>query len=210
MKTRVLMCVLCGPERTDWINPALCLSLLRMQRDSRFEVVIEACYGHRPFDRARNMSVIQARACNAEWLVQIDNDIVPPSNLLTILHDAIISGKQVVGLGRGAQFDGGELKVLPNDNGQKDGDFQITGCVAGGVFLINAEVWRNIPGPWFRWVTNEDESLSWKLSEDYYFCELIQKHGFKLWTHQCLAGHRKTVDITGVSLSLMRKSTTLT
>ena len=41
MKPKVLVCVLCSSERTGWINPSLCLSLIALQQDPRFQIMVE-------------------------------------------------------------------------------------------------------------------------------------------------------------------------
>ena len=59
-------------------------------------------------------------------------------------------------------------------------------------------------GPWFRWLVNEDEVLSRKLGEDFYFCQLVQEHGLTVWTHERVAGHLKTVNASNWVLRLVR------
>jgi hypothetical protein len=196
MKPQILCCILCGPERTDWINPSLCYALLKLQRDSRFDLTVEMTYNKRPVEHARNQCVVNARARGVDYLVQIDNDMVLPFDFGSILHEAILTGKAVVALAYGALLPEGP-QIIPGDNGPRDGEFKETGCAGGGVLIISSEVWRVIPrGPWFQWLTNSDECLSRKLSEDYYFCELVREHGLKVWTHQRHAGHLKSSDAT--------------
>jgi hypothetical protein len=192
----ILVCVLTGMERTGWISPSLCSSLLRLQRDPRFNITVEMVTDHRPVEYARNTCVWKARAGGNDYLVQIDNDMVLPSNFADILDEVVRTNKAVVSLSSGVLLPEGP-QIIPGDNGQKDGRFQETRCAGGGVLIISADVWRVIErGPWFRWVTNDDEVLSRKLGEDYYFCELVQAHGLKVWTHERLAGHLKTADAT--------------
>lgn len=195
-KPRILVCGLTGTERTTWINPSLCSSLLRLQRDPRFDITVEMVIDQRPVEYARNTCVVKARAMRVSACLQIDNDNLLPADFGDILDDALSTGKAVVTLGYGALLPTGP-RMLSDDNGPRDGNFRETGLGGGGVLIINSEVWRVIPrGPWFRSLPNDDEVMSCKSSEDYQFCELVQAHGLKVWTHEQLAGHLKTTDAT--------------
>lgn len=196
---RLLICVLCSTERTGWINPWLCKSLLRLQADPRFQITVEMVCDARPVEYARNMCVVMARQMNVDALVQIDNDMTLPADFGNILADALATGKHVVTLGYGALLPEGP-EMLSSDNGPRDGQFRETGNGGGGVLFIASEVWKTLRGPWFRFLTNDDELLSRKLGEDYYFTEIAQSHGFKVWTHENLAGHLKTTDATQLCL----------
>jgi hypothetical protein len=87
-KPHVLITVLCGIERQNWINPQLCTQLINMNRDSRFTVETEWMVDARPIYYARNVCVSQARAQQADWNIQIDNDMMLPFNPLDILQEA--------------------------------------------------------------------------------------------------------------------------
>ena len=155
-------------------------------------------------EHARNLAIVSARTRGADACVQIDNDNVPPADFADILHDAISTGKAVVTLPYGIIPPEGP-QMIPTDNGLQDGRFRQTGHGGGGVLIIGAEVWRVIErGPWFRWLFSDDEVLSRKLGEDYYFCQSVRAHGLTVWTHQHVAGHLKTTDATHWILKLKR------
>jgi hypothetical protein len=198
IKSRVLVCVLTGSERHFWINPELCETLIAMSKDERFAVTVQMVT-QRWVDRARNVAVVAARTHGADWLIQIDNDVVPPSDLLDIIAEADKYSKQIVGLSY-AVFQASGLQVIPVDNGPKDGDFRQSGCVGAGVLAIRSNVWETIPGPWFRWLSNDDECTTLRIGEDYHFCELAQTHGFTVWTHRKLVKHLRSADITFLAL----------
>lgn len=196
MRPKVAIFILCSTERTGWINPYLCLSLIRLQQDSRLDVNFGMIIDKTPVEHARNLCISNARARGADVCVQIDNDMTLPSDFAGILHAALTTGKAVVSL-RCGTIPAEDPKMIPEDDGEPDGNFRKTGRGGGGVLIISSEVWRIIPnGPWFRWLANEDETLSRHCSEDYFFCHLVQNNGLTVWTHRAEAGHLKTSDAT--------------
>jgi hypothetical protein len=52
----------------------------------------------------------------------------------------------------------------------------LTTCdsVATGFLLINLDVFKNLPQPWFFWGENGE-------SEDFWFCRLARENGYKVW-----------------------------
>jgi hypothetical protein len=202
-KPKVLVCFLTGIERHNWINPDLSLNLIRMVKDSRFDVNYFPVRDCRPWESARNMTIVAARQINADWLISFDNDNFVPGefNPLDIIA-AAGEDKHVIGLQSGVG-NGEEYKIFPYTNhGAADGPFREEECVGGGVLMVRKTVWQKIKrGPWFRWQHVDSETLApapGVRGEDGYFCHLARQHGFKVWTHQHLAGHYRTVDLTGM------------
>src|ERR1700737_3660387 len=52
-KPHVLVTVLCGTERANWINPRLNIALVIMSHDTRFRVETRYCVDAKPIDYAR-------------------------------------------------------------------------------------------------------------------------------------------------------------
>lgn len=77
---KVLITVLSGIERHQWINPNLSLMLFNMARDTRFDVNYGPTRDMRPWEAARNLTIQAARQTSADWLVSFDNDNFPMSN----------------------------------------------------------------------------------------------------------------------------------
>ena len=211
-KPKILVCVLCGIERANWINPDLMMNVLEMQRDSRFEVNWFPIRDVRPWEAARNMSIHGARTIHADWLISFDNDNFVKGNPLDIIAEAG-PDKHVVGLtcGVGGQVDAG-YHLFPNTDsycGTTDGVFREVKHVGGPVLMISRAVWERIPqGPWFQFLYKPGNELHLTqpgefISEDVWFCQLARRHGFKVWTHtKILAGHYRTTDITGMTCTL--------
>ena len=196
-KPRILVAVLSGSERDRWISSQLFEGILALQLDGRMSILVTTSSIDR-YEVARNSCVRLARDMQADFLVMVDNDMVLPMGFPNILYDVTHAAKPIVGFPSARiNHDGSISSLTPHDNGEKDGEFQRTGHVGSGLLILSSEVWRVMPrGPWFRWLTNDDELLSRKLSEDYAFCELAQAHGLQVWSHQSTAGHLKTSDIT--------------
>jgi hypothetical protein len=198
-KPRIFLSVLCGAERTNWVNPLLFDALMTLQTDPRFSLTNVMAYGIDRVETVRNRAVQYARDEGADFLIMADNDMVLPSDFGDILENVITSGKSIVGFAyaRVMSKDFSIEMLTLQGGGRPDGGFLRVGAIGSGVLILSAEVWRVIPkGPWFRWQVNDDEVLSRKLSEDYSFCELAREHGLTVWGHSSFAGHLKTSDIT--------------
>lgn len=210
-KPKILICVICRNERDGWINPTLCTSLLEMQRamsapTSWCNMTVKMANHPWRVEYARNKCMVDAREMGADFLVQIDNDMVLPPDFADILYQAHTSLASVVCLAYGHYW-GPQLgyRIIPDDYAPlcSNPNFRATGSACGGVMIIAAHIWENIPGPWFRSLSNDDEVQSKKMDEDLYFTELVASCGYPLVTHEyLLAGHLKTTNVTKTAFEL--------
>ena len=206
-KSKILLAVLTGVERQNWINPDLTLTIIKMVRDPRFEVAFFPVTDIRPWECARNKTIQAARQIGAEWLISFDNDnfVEGNGNPLDIIASAGPE-QHVIGLTYGVSKGDRSFELFPCASGATDGAFRETESVAGGVLMVRNTVWQNIPrGPWFRWQHADNELLELDAStcgEDVYFCRLVRQHGMRVWTHEQMAGHYRSVDLTGMVCSL--------
>jgi hypothetical protein len=209
-KPKVLVCVLTGTERHNWLCPDLAMNLVTMARDPRFEVYFGPVINMRPFEAARNVAVDGARRIGAEWLLSLDNDNFVPGNPLDIIA-AAGPNQHVISLSCGIQNAERSVAFSCTSDAAHavEGPFrEIHECVGGGVLMIRDTVWKKIPrGPWFRWRHDDNELLTpgpGTRGEDGYFAELVRQRGFKVWTHQQKAGHYHTLDLTGIAGALLQ------
>lgn len=200
MKPRVLICVLCGPERTDWINPFLHTAILRMCQDTRFELFFEPICGLRPWERARNAAFEKANALNPDWCVQFDNDVVPYGNPLDVIA-AARDNQRVIGLTYGALI---RSEYRPTNSYEGRTEFLEVDYVAGGALMVHSSVWNKLHPPYFAMHIELSEERSY--GEDIFFCKQARKAGFKVWTHRQMVGHLKTVDLTRMIVDADRLS----
>jgi hypothetical protein len=206
-KPKILVCVLCGLERGNWINPSLTENLYAMFRDPRFEVNYYPVRDLPPWEVARNATIAAARKLNVDWLISFDNDnFVPGANPLDVLMQANPERHAVIGLTSGVGSPHGAYALFPESTRGNDGPFREADEVGGACLFVHKTVWQKIPqGPWFRWLHGENEALvpdRKTCGEDVYFCRLVRDYGMKVWTHPMLAGHYRTTDITALVQTL--------
>lgn len=223
-KPKVMLAILTGIERQQWCNAELLRNVFNMAKDPRFDVVLYPVSDVRPWDAARNLTIVAARQANADWLLSVDNDnfyYAHPHTPLDIIAEA--GGDQrIIGLtyatGTGTSQNGDAYRIFPTICAGA-GPFREVESVGGGTLIIHKTVWEKIPGPWFLSQHADSETLlpgrctcgspedgphrahsARDISacpEDIYFCRRAGQHGFKVWTHtQRLAGHYRTTDIT--------------
>lgn len=178
---RILVCILCGSERHQWINPRLSTWLVQMGRDRRYNVDFQWIADSQRVEYARNLAVDAARKGNYDGLITLDNDICPQFNPL----DLVGMAGDVVTTGTGFHLDQGTRVAHEN----------VCCC------LIRSCVWQKIPAPWFVWTNGNDELLSpaGGVGEDIFFLRLCESNGFKIHTAPALASHFHTCDITAVA-----------
>lgn len=204
-KPHILVCVLCGSERGDWINPLLFSSLLQLSHSAQFNVTVETVAGRRPVDRARNESVVRARAGNFDWLCMVDNDqCLPPNNgLLDVIAQAG-PRQDVIVLPTGIHTDNQSLRWSCNFLEPANGQPFIRVDDAGtGVMILRNTVWKRLfAGPWFETQFTNDGELGRKilLGEDVKFCRMANAAGLEIWASCICSPHLKSVDITALVL----------
>jgi hypothetical protein len=187
----LMISVLCGRERDGWINPHLADRLFQSIADgmaSRRRVAVTLIEGVSPVEAARNLAVARFLPTPYQWLLMLDNDVVPPENFLKIFTEAESEGKFLFGVPTPMIGDAGLewnvahrqdevycafLKTLPA--GWHRCDF------LGGSFLAaRRPVYETIKSNWFDRLPNK--------GEDFSFCHRAQEAGFQPWftgDYQC-------------------------
>lgn len=200
-KQKVLVAVLCGSERQNWLCPGLVRALLQMSNDARFAVEIELIYSLTPADFARNTAVTMARKRNADWLLMIDNDTSPTADPLALIQSAP-SNADVVAMPYGSNFGDKYTVAVEFLPGVASGDFLGVKSIGTGCMALRSSVWQKIPkGPWFKIVSDETSEVYRPLfSADIYFCNLARAAGMSIWLHRSAgAAHYHTVNVTDLA-----------
>lgn len=185
----------------------LAAALFRMKQDLRYAVTVRIWPGF-GLDVVRNRVVAAFLETDDRFLVMVDDDIVPPDDLLDMVaHDADIvgalcyawairSGPFIVAYTRNG--DGGYARLRGVENtGLRD-----VALVGGGCFMVHRRVFEALPAPWFRF---ETDALGAEvvLSEDFVFCREAARRGFRvLLDTDRICGHIKRVDLKDVAALL--------
>lgn len=93
-KPKVLLAILTGIERHNWVNPELSANLFNMAKDPRFDVVYYPVCDARPWEAARNLTILAAKQTNADWLLSMDNDGFYPNRPHTPLDIIAQAGEK--------------------------------------------------------------------------------------------------------------------
>lgn len=187
-----MISVLCGRERDSWINPGLADRLLQSIADgmaSRRTVAVNLVEGISPVDKARNTAVSNfLRSPSFQWLLMLDNDVVPPENFLKVITEAESEGKYVFGVPTPMIGDGGLLWNIAHRQDEVHCAFFKTlpagwhRCdFLGGAFLaVRRPVFETIKSNWFDRMAEK--------GEDFSFSQRAQDAGFQPWftgDYQC-------------------------
>lgn len=107
-------------------------------------------------------------------LLFVDSDIVFDKDAVVRLVER---NKDIVG----ANYSRRRLPLEDTVVGIQGEGLNIAKCesVGTGFMLIKISIFDYLPEPWFFWESNTDGDLV--TGEDYWFCRLVQKHGFDVW-----------------------------
>lgn len=202
----IAVIVLCGEERSGWIHPSLMMRIIESVCDglqTRRPVAVGLKCGVSPVEKARNQIVQEFLASPCSWLIQIDNDTVPPPNFLKLIETAEAEAKLVFGIPTpminhngpswnvGIKQDEGSCALFATlPKGWNKCDYTGTGFLA-----VHKTVLKAIKSDWFNFTPTH--------SEDFAFCLRAQKAGFQTWFNgdfQC--DHAHTINL----LKMLQKS----
>lgn len=204
---------LVGHELCGGLASALC----RMRRDPRYEVTVKLWPGF-GVDVVRNQIAAAFLATDAEYLLMIDDDMIPPDDLLEMAdHGCDIVGalyyawEPPIGLFVAAYRQDGDGRCIR----PALGELENTGLheavlLGGGCMMFHRRVLKALPAPWFCFETDET-GQNILVPEDFHICREASRRGFKLWLDtDRICGHIKSVDLRDVaSLSTLRRQKAL-
>lgn len=162
-----------------------------------------------PIDSNRNMIVQDFLKTDNEWLVFIDDDMIPKFEFHKIFEK--IGDRKIVSAVCIAMQNGIPGPIIMKRSKEKDTSFRhittdelksevVDGSyvevdgVGTGFLVIHRSVFEKMPAPWFKFQYKDDGTMG--LSEDYYFGQKAKGLGFKLWVNCDLpTGHTKYVDL---------------
>lgn len=216
-KPRILVTVLCGPERYQWWAPNLGIRLLEAATLRDAHVRVGNVFGAYGYDLARNRAVETLMHSNADWVCMIDNDTVPPPDFVARVMKFARSrpGVDVVSLPSWimpvpglALLNTGYRNPPPTTSAnryrftnQLPSEWMEVDVTGGGCLFIRREVLTALEQPCFHLpdyaIRDHCENGA---CEDFAFSDSVKAAGFHIWTHGGMAcSHLKTVDLADMA-----------
>lgn len=197
----VFVAILTMGERDGWLHPSVATFLVSLTHQNSRELALHLCTDHKPVDYARNCVVKAFLASSCEWLLMIDNDMMPPLNLLDMVDragdrmDVLVPKFYRAEPGPGG---GARLKLcweLLAADAAKNEWCELT-CAGTGVMFVRRRVFQGMGNRgWFRFVYDADGKIT--TSEDVGFCQNARRAGFSVWGNQAFeADHFKTLPLS--------------
>jgi hypothetical protein len=202
----VLVAILTGNERDGWLAPGLAGFFFGIGKSSNVkrDIQFELMHNVRPVDAARNAIAESFLNSGCEWLCSIDNDTVPPQNLLEMIDRAEEHMDIIVPMSyttanfvhRGAPTELGIAGAwLPRQKTAISCDWVELDLVSSGVLLARRRVFERMPKPFFRFVYDEDGRVT--ECEDLFFSRKARETGLSIWGNQKFyAEHYKTLPLS--------------
>ncbi len=157
----------------DW---AWCLRKLKLPRGTHFFFD----RSHQPIHIVRENLVEEAlEEVDPKWILFLDSDIIFPSETYYILRSneyPVVSGLYPDKGNRwcvSIEKDGLPEYLRNSVNELKDKRFYVD-YVGAGCLLIEAEVFKKLSKPWFKYEYNRRKNPK-GLSEDFYFCKKVRE-----------------------------------
>jgi hypothetical protein len=129
----------------------------------------------RPIDANRNYIVNQFLKTDADWLLMVDSDVVPPVNVLEMInnnvpvcsaHVSTLIDGNIVPVGMIKDGDNYLHRWEHSEPGLHEVDATGTGCI-----LIRRDVFDSLDKPYFRFIYNEEGDLI--RGEDFDFTDRV-------------------------------------
>lgn len=198
---KIAFAVLSTYERGGWIHPSILQFFCDLPFKTGYAFRMIPVHNFLPAASGRNVFCKAMKDNDADWICMVDNDMAMPENLLDAVKDAPADADIVCPtFYMWAQND---LKLtlcwgmdgVPTGIVSKlgPGYHELTKCGTGVIF-IKPKVFRALEYPYFRYLHNEDGSMTG--TEDIQFCLNARKAGFKIYgTTAVKVGHYHSVEL---------------
>lgn len=205
------MTVLTGYERTGWVHPELAHFLYWTAAvNTDYATHYVKLHNYSPACAARNAFCRQFKDSEADWLLMIDNDMVPATNLLDTIKGAPEDAMVVTP--RYHMWDGDlgstrtcwGINSLPLETDGtallQPGFHELDKCGSGTLF-IRPQLLREVTPPWFFYSYDADGGMA--STEDVEFCMRIRKLGYKIYGNAMITlGHYHNVNLFHVDKAI--------
>jgi len=205
-KSRIFIAI----PNNGWIHAELATVLIHWTHDPSISIRLFMPIGLSPLDNARNTCVKEFLEDYYDYILFIDNDIVPP---LKALRELLKADKDIIAplcftWKRDDNNQGFPMPVAHRY--AKNGEYEPyigkgieeTDIVTGGMFLSKREVLEKMDRP-FAFTYHANGTVIY--SEDFYFAQKAQKLGYKLYTHyDLLCKHFRNIDIKEINTLMVQ------
>lgn len=192
------------------INASLAKTLQSLDSpdtEKNYEVSVSFSY-LQPVDANRNEMVKNfLNNPDNEWLLMIDNDIVPPVDILSMVEhgEKVVSGvctikkdkvpQPVIVKEDESRTNYRQVNLSEyQDEVREDGLLEVEG-IGTGCLLIHRSVLEEMKPPWFRFEYNEYGGLA--LGEDFYFSRRLRENDVPMYVDtNMVCSHYKKTDLT--------------
>ena len=206
---KVFIAVRSEIERHGWHHPMLTEWLLSLRWEVDFQTDIRLIHGLTGYAAPSNRAAMDFMTTDCEWFCLVDNDVIPPLNMLHILDtvptDAAIIGPVCHG--------GREDTIFPQAGVLIGENFTpVTGMpdlyevmqVGGGCWFVHRDVFKKMEIPYFK-LTFDPLTFAMTESDDIYFQRRARELGFRLFCDShFICSHFHSLDL---SLDLKRMGT---
>ena len=203
---RLPRCFVAVPTRDMTAGPicrGLALLLVELARRPD-DPLIDIVPGY-PVDRVRNLICKRFLESDAEYLLMIDDDVVPPATVLDMARHGkdVVAGLCYAFIPQRGYYtaaytppgeDGKYGRVGIGSDLEGRGLLEV-GLAGSACLMIHRRVLEQLAPPFFK-TELDDDGLHIVDSEDFHFCRKAREAGFSIWldTDQ-VCGHLKTVDM---------------
>lgn len=206
-KASVFIAIFTQSERDGWLAPGMAQFLVATSVAAKERnISLSMSDNIKPIDYARNLIVQAFLASGFDWLLQIDNDMAPPPNLIDVLdraeaHMKIIAPKTfhiaTIRNPESGRDEGGRLVEgwLPIDADSSKSEWRELAWTGTGALFVHRQVFERMgTAGWFRFTYDGNGQRT--NFEDISFCQNARRAGFSVWGNQeFVVDHFKTVSL---------------
>lgn len=191
------MRIMLGIPHQNWVTAKFFERFLHIMNEAGkkgYQISVAFIQGT-PHDAARNMMILNFLASDCDWLLSVDDDVLPPVNILDMITDErpicaaychAIRPKHTPNEGVDVRINAVALQRTDDKDSVSYQKFpayknQITEVpiFGTGCFVARKDVFSEIPKPWFRFDYDYNGCLL--RGEDVFFCEKAAEYGYKLY-----------------------------
>ena len=204
MRVPVVIAIRSHNERHGWWHPNLGMWVVSLAGEQRYQIIIRSICGAPNAAASANVAadVFLRDHPAAEWLCIVDNDSVPPANVMRILDDL---PEEVAVIGCVSHMlQHGKTSIQQGWVGSDDRTVDISGdrvrvdILGGGCWFIHRRVFAEMKPPYFLELYHPQNHML-TVSDDVYFQNKARELGFKLFCDtRFVISHYHTLDLASV------------